>query len=204
MKSYLLIVWVVLIGLTSCNKKDEKPAPASTDNELSLTSELQLKCELDGVPINPINGKDNIKNEVFKTLTYDDIFDDTANIAYWSSFRNKITKEEFIITRGFIESFQGKQPDETTFLSLFAKGKYLFEEGKSEFIYKDENGMEWKTILGNQSDSNFEIIDFNSTGTPTTRSCIALISFNCKLYNSTNPSKVIEIKNAKILAEFGH
>jgi hypothetical protein len=217
MKNLLLIAIVLLIGTSAFKKKDNTSSTKAPIDEITIDSALQFRCDMEGDNLHYVkkqfhyieNKDSTIINTIGRAVNYSDDFfkpdfHDSGKLTYVSGFRNTKTKERFAITRGFIESYQGQKPAEVPFISLFVMGKYAFEEFKAELEYTDIDETKWTTTQGDQTGSNFEIIDYQSIGDRDRRACKAIIKFNCKLYNKKFPSKSFTINNGIALLEFAH
>jgi hypothetical protein len=211
MNKLLFLLTVLFLCTSAFIKKEDAPAQIANINEITIDSALQFKCDMEGDNLHYVKKRfhyienhDSAKSLSSKLWIYDDDYNDTCHLLYRAGFCYANSKEGFNFTRGFLVSILGQKPAEVSFISLFVMGKYAFEERKSELEYMDIEGNKWTTTEGDQTGSNFEIVDYLSTGDRDKRACKVLVKFNCKLYNKKFTSKFLIIKNGNAVLAFAH
>ncbi len=187
-------------------KKDDGscvyPDPTPSVPVININSTTQYSFDLDGVNFTPpsdgsIANSYSIDKEVGETNTY----------ASWSSsFYDFVNEFDLIgITKG-VKQYETGTLTGTEFANYFAPGTYPFASSTSEngiiINYGEISGNNYYSNLGDQTGSSFSIIATKNEYFASELHVKVYAEFNCKVYNSTNPSEFKTITNAKFVGHF--
>lgn len=226
MKNILLFALVLSIGLFSCSPIEESPEPKNTDTtqsggggtggggtggggggggggpvqpNLTTASTIQFWGLLDGSletytagggSTVPVTGKDSTLGA------------DSTTASYAGGLLNMLDMSGIFATAGTLKYPNSGVPSEAEFLALFAPGNRTFAAKIAEVTYRTAMGGVWSTTAGDQTGSTFQITEAASTGTAGAPKVKAVIKFNCKVYNTSNPAQSKAITQGILVAEF--
>lgn len=220
MKNILIFALALCIGLFSCSPIEESPEPKNTDTtqsgggsgggggggggtgpvqpNLTTSSNIQFWGLIDG-NLDPYTAGGG--STVPATGKDSTLGPDSTTASYASGLFNMVDLSGILATVGTLKYPNASTPTEANFLALFAPGSRTYTAKVAEVTYRAGSAV-WSTTAGDQTGSTFEITQAVSTGTPADPKVKAVIKFNCKVYNTLNPTQSKTITQGIMVAEF--
>lgn len=210
----LIISFVSLsLLIASCKKDNPTPTPTSTTNNTNTTTVPAnahfMKATVDGTVINLYAGV----NGCGEGTSFGQSMGFYSFEAYISVPSPETTPDLSVSFSG--NSLFTDQNDDTdsSFYAIFKLGNHIFNTANIsngtpsiDIIYTlYENGQptDWLSSLGDQTGSSFKVTEIKPS-TNYMGASIALVkgTFNCKIYNSDNPSISKTVTNATFYLQF--